>query len=499
MAGLLNYKDDPVMGLIGDIYKGAGQRVGDYFKPEKHGLTDQQLKDYMMGFQTMGEGFDDYINQPDAPFGTTQTGEEYTNRVNIGQSMLPGGSQLSGLAHGRAAIDQAQRMYNGEDVLGEDGLLLPALGNAGVGLAELAQMGAIPKSLLGMGAMVKAYHGTPHKVDKFRMDKIGTGEGAQAYGHGLYFAENPDVAGQYSDMFAKSPASSGQLTKLRDSSPIGSAEWTHYDDLIKQNGKGNLYNVNLDVNHEDLLDWDAPIPNEMISKIPKEIRFGMEDVLEEYGMTGDLTDMTGSEIYKTLSNALSGDYVDWPNAKYLDEGNANEAASYLLKESGIPGIRYLDQGSRGSKEGTRNLVMFDEDLIKIADDFKFPDELKSLKGEPVNKINEMRATTKANPVTVYHSTGEQFDKFDPEKGIGGQMWFTSRKDLAEQGYDGAVSKGRLVEAELDIRNPASWAEYDKYGTDELLGMGYDGVKLEQNGEDVYIALFPEQIRVKSNK
>jgi hypothetical protein len=143
--------------------------------------------------------------------------------------------------------------------------------------------------------------------------------------------------------------------------------------------------------------------------------------------------------------------------------------------------------------------MFDEDLIKIADDFKFPDELKSLKGEPVNKINEMRATTKANPVTVYHSTGEQFDKFDPEKGIGGQMWFTSRKDLAEQGYDGAVSKGRLVEAELDIRNPASWAEYDKYGTDELLGMGYDGVKLEQNGEDVYIALFPEQIRVKSNK
>ena len=48
MAGLFNYKDDPVMGLIGDIYKGAGQRVGDYFKPEKHGLTDQQLNDYML-------------------------------------------------------------------------------------------------------------------------------------------------------------------------------------------------------------------------------------------------------------------------------------------------------------------------------------------------------------------------------------------------------------------------------------------------------------------
>ena len=27
------------------------------------------------------------------------------------------------------------------------------------------------------------------KFDKFSMDQIGTGEGAQAYGHGLYFAD----------------------------------------------------------------------------------------------------------------------------------------------------------------------------------------------------------------------------------------------------------------------------------------------------------------------
>ena len=41
-----------------------------------------------------------------------------------------------------------------------------------------------------------AYHGSPHKFDKFQLDKIGTGEGAQAYGHGLYFADAPDV-GQF--------------------------------------------------------------------------------------------------------------------------------------------------------------------------------------------------------------------------------------------------------------------------------------------------------------
>ena len=45
------------------------------------------------------------------------------------------------------------------------------------------------------GAVV--YHGSPHKFDKFDSGKIGTGEGAQAYGHGLYLADAPGVAKEY--------------------------------------------------------------------------------------------------------------------------------------------------------------------------------------------------------------------------------------------------------------------------------------------------------------
>ena len=43
---------------------------------------------------------------------------------------------------------------------------------------------------------IRAYHSCPHDFDKFDLAKIGTGEGAQVYGHGLYFAENPAVSGQ---------------------------------------------------------------------------------------------------------------------------------------------------------------------------------------------------------------------------------------------------------------------------------------------------------------
>lgn len=45
-----------------------------------------------------------------------------------------------------------------------------------------------------------AYHGTPHpelEGGKFKLEKLGTGEGAQVYGHGLYFAEARSVAEHY--------------------------------------------------------------------------------------------------------------------------------------------------------------------------------------------------------------------------------------------------------------------------------------------------------------
>ena len=51
-----------------------------------------------------------------------------------------------------------------------------------------------PMNFVGGGVGHIAYHGSPHKFDKFKTEAIGTGEGAQAYGHGLYLAESPDVA-----------------------------------------------------------------------------------------------------------------------------------------------------------------------------------------------------------------------------------------------------------------------------------------------------------------
>ena len=48
---------------------------------------------------------------------------------------------------------------------------------------------------------------------------------------------------------------------------------------------------------------------------------------------------------------------------------------------------------------------------------------------------------------------------------------------------------RIIEAKINLKNPASWDEYEKYSIDELIREGYDGAILD---EDVFV-FSPEQV------
>lgn len=69
----------------------------------------------------------------------------------------------------------------------------------------------------------------------------------------------------------------------------------------------------------------------------------------------DMAQLTGRDLHQELNHATGSD--------------AKSAA--LLAEpvpgtgEGIPGIRYLDQGSRGAGEGSHNYVVFDAATIDI--------------------------------------------------------------------------------------------------------------------------------------
>lgn len=199
--------------------------------------------------------------------------------------------------------------------------------------AALAALGMVPgvgKEARAAGeaaqAGIKAFHGSPHSFDRFALDKINTGEGAQVYGHGLYFAENEDVARSYRDALSKSSL-------------------------------GSMYEVNIAADPDKFLDWDAPITAES----PQAIRDALNKIANSsdpeikkklYEQVGQ----PGSMFYSVLGDAAkTGDYV-----------KNQSAATQALKDAGISGIKYKDAGSRfGHGEGTRNYVVFDENLVNI--------------------------------------------------------------------------------------------------------------------------------------
>lgn len=244
---------------------------------------------------------------------------------------------------------------------------------------------------------LRLYHGSPHDFDEFSLSKIGTGEGAQAYGHGLYFAEAEDTARAYRDdlsrpknMWTQQAANGGLEVqyKTRDGR-IGTAgvfdpaKGDVFDQAMSA-PFGRMYEVEVNANPEDFLDWDRPLSEqpEIARKLGLRIRSEREINDEAYGlfdkygtfdaMPADArsrleylndevnlpgTTQTGREIYEygvgqqeNVHDLLSG-----PDPYRADK----------LRELGIPGIRYLDAGSRGAGDGSRNYVVFDDKLISI--------------------------------------------------------------------------------------------------------------------------------------
>ena len=221
---------------------------------------------------------------------------------------------------------------------------------------------------------IGAFHGTPHKVDKFSTEKIGTGEGAQAYGWGLYFAENKGVAEQYQKNIKPewqvTPTADGFRAMVLDANlkpktaanfktEAEATQWAENETGYKG---GNFYTVDLDVEPEDLLDWDKPF-SEQSPKVQAALKAVQSDnPLWKDTISGKNGKPVGGAIYKTLT-------ATWPDSEFASDGiDPKKKASDALLAAGIPGIRYLDGGSRSEGQGTYNYVAFDENLIKITEE-----------------------------------------------------------------------------------------------------------------------------------
>jgi hypothetical protein len=243
-------------------------------------------------------------------------------------------------------------------------------------------------------AEIDVYHGSPHRFEEFDARKIGTGEGAQAYGYGIYLAESPKVAEGYKKTVTQSMTTGAQrrlqsaggdidkaiaeteakLAKYRQGGAKSYADVAEEDlrglKQYKQSGEwasGNLYTADLpDEMVDRMLDWDKPL-----SEQPEAVKQAlMKDArLRSLYEKGKIDDMygDGGEFYRAVTSREAQNAPLHMSVEAAE--NASQApASQYLRSLGIPGIRYLDAGSRGQRgSGTRNFVVFpgEEKKVKI--------------------------------------------------------------------------------------------------------------------------------------
>jgi hypothetical protein len=251
------------------------------------------------------------------------------------------------------------------------------------GLRQLESMGADPSNFRSQGfsgdrgavvanglpsakkaaaGFLPAYHASPYQFEQFDLNKAGTGEGNDAYGHGIYLAQDPNASG-----------------------PDG-----YYTEAFRdEHGHAHSYHVDLDAEPHEILDRDTPVSQQgdnikkIAATLPPNLnepgkfetdkgtvyierqRGGLKYSLNSEPLTKDQAtklvqnNETGTGLYLRLADHLYQD--GQPESAYYKN------ASEYLKNNGVPALSYLDDVSRQNPDGpqTKNFVVFDGGKIKI--------------------------------------------------------------------------------------------------------------------------------------
>lgn len=449
-------------------------------------------------------------------------------------------------------------------------------------------------------AAIRAYHASPHDFDKFEWSPrtFGTGEGAQSYGAGLYFAESPLVSGRggtYDQQFTRKLLEldkSGGDTRM-NRLKIGDQPLTSYGveydpefiEAVKSGNefryaqnrldrwhelsgdeaypyrdyalekvqawekllndmhsgksayyptKSRIYEVDINARPTQLLDWDAPI-KEQSGEIQRAVgNLPVNRPLSNYSVIGEpvqidpypnappalkakLVALDGGVPYTVSVRTPEGGIVKIKGATPEEAlSNANEYAGKAVKDlmsrtggdlvkslergdysipdrtaklnatgslykEGIPGLRYLDAGSRSGNvaDPTRNYVIWNDQLIDLKKKYEHGGRIAKGPGGWVDDVVKMagkvisgqgddaaKAGIRAyhgtpqpteNLIDLFHgTTPEAFDAITSSGNIFGSSRFSPRRDVAETfaynvgGDDNTVVKVKAPASSLMI-------------------------------------------------
>lgn len=292
------------------------------------------------------------------------------------------------------------------------------------------ETGGLARSTPGP-ASFGAWHGSRHLFEPepgapmgaFKDEKIGSGEGAQAYGWGHYVAGRKETGESYQtaggDDFGvtKLDGKEVKATDFMENQPhiwhalhelgfhdgdveaaknfliehsnylnkegwladnvkeqkdyfngakehLAAAQWL--EDNAKriefEPSEGHLYQIHVKPDEHELLDWDKPF-NKQSPQV-------QQNIMKLSDKANWPPDTSGRAIYKSLGQILHDDAKKQLDPRVWEEGvGRDRLASEALHDAGIPGLKYRDQQSRNLPEDhpdiTHNYVLFHPQHIHI--------------------------------------------------------------------------------------------------------------------------------------
>jgi len=296
----------------------------------------------------------------------------------------------------------------------------------------------------GIKFQVDAFHGSPYEFDKFTTQKIGTGEGAQAFGWGLYFTDLESIAKGYAEKLAKAKydaKSFGEenigianraILNIESTGSVDNAI-KFLKDLIEKNKNGDtsktkeildfieknkdkftvsktLYKVSL---HEgktpeqyNWLVWDKTVGEKIASKIPISIRRKIFDFNEE--KLNEAIDKA-SKPYKVKNKQL----VSVENIKdfYEKLGFEGEKLDRLVANRIKSGATYFAFVLEESLVSPSEFFQDKEDAQKYLDSYKIERNEYLFPPNSIKSSLDIRNEIKKDfDVFDYNITGEELYK-----------------------------------------------------------------------------------------
>ena len=378
------------------------------------------------------------------------------------------------------------------------------------------------------------YHGSPFDFDNFSTESIGSGEGAQSFGWGLYFTNQEGIARFYADSLANSSkritlAAKNDFLKSRKASLRQVEDKEKYEAKIYKNinhFKKELKQAQKAGDESEIKFYEGLIDDSIkqldekerlslveafkkdIEKTNQEIKdikdsmkknrnlYTVEIPDEGYILWDKEYDAKDLQnIKKALYDRILNEYFggDKENAQYevdaiFTDGitgeeiyhsiqhklGSDKAASLFLASQGYVGIDYPANTIAGKPvEGKRNYVIFDEANTNIKKHLLYQN--------------------------AYHGSGADFDKFDTEQyGLSGEgsmsfgygTYVTDSEDIARDYADRAkqrtstqfyIEAGKLVKViREDMNNGMSFEESYVKNKDEYIKMAEDYIESINN-------------------